>query len=211
MRLPRTSNPPQHPPQYQSVPHFVQKFRFKASAVMSNLAISTADLMGLLLTCSTDESAVNHSWSLLAAFRLRKVSLWAPPAADLAPVTASVEFFNATTDSGFGQRRYVHSDTSVGATRVAAVTAVPPNGSPCASFQNVASGGTGTTNGTAFILNGPAGTIIDVDLDCVLQNGETPFEGPTPAAYVPGAIYLAKLDGSSGPILDPLNYRPFPY
>jgi hypothetical protein len=190
---------------YQAVPNFTQKFRFQASTAVSNITISTADLMNLLVMANTTTTTT----SLISAFRLRKVSLWAPPAADLVPVTASVEYANILVNSGFGQKRFIHSDTSVGSTRVAAVTAVPPLGTPAASWQNVTSA-TATTNGADFILNGPINMIVDVDIDMVLQNGETPFTGTPITGGVVGTIYLNSLDGGAAGILEPLNYTPIP-
>lgn len=194
---------PQHPPQYQAVPNFKQKFRYQASAAVTNVIVTTADLMSMLVVANTTIA----STALISAFRLRKVSLWAPPAADLVPVTASVEFANILANSGFGQKRYVHSDSSVGATRVAAVRATPPLGTPAASYQNVTSA-TQTTNGCDIILNGPIGMIVDIDIDMVLQNGEIPFTGPVITGGTVGTIYWNTLDGTATGILKPLNGFP---
>jgi hypothetical protein len=183
----------------------MQKFRFKASAAVTDVAISTADLMSLLVMATSTTT----SHGLVSAIRLRKVSLWGPPAADLVPVTCSIEFVNVLANSGFGQKRLIHSDTSIGATRVAAVTAVPPIGTPAASWQNVTSA-TATTNGAGFILNGPLNMTIDVDVDMVLQNGEAPFTGPAITGGTTGTIYLNSLDGAAAGILEPLNYVPIP-
>jgi hypothetical protein len=200
---PRSDMVLQHPPQYQAVPNFIQKFRFQASAAVTNVTITTADLMSLLVMANTTTTTT----ALISAFRLKKVYLWASPAADLVPVTASVEFANILANSGFGQKRYVHSDSSVGATRVASVKATPPLGTPAASYQNVTSA-TQTTNGCDIILNGPSGMIVDIVIDMVLQNGEAPFTGPAITGGTAGTIYWNTLDGTAAGILKALNGFP---
>jgi len=192
---------PSSPPQYQSCLHGRQKFRFQANAPVNNLTISCADLLSIVLTVNTATTTT----SIFSAFKLRKVSLWGPPAADLVPVVTSIEYVNALSNSGFGQKRFVHSDTSVGATKVAVVCAKPPPGTPCASWQNVVSATT-TTNGTDFILDGPTNMIVDVDMDFVILNGEIPFTGPAVTGQAPGAIIMNTLDGGQSGILIPQNF-----
>ncbi len=135
--------------------------------------------------------------------------MWGPPAASLDPVTVSVEVINNTANGGFGTRRLVKSDTSVGATRVAHVHFKPLKSTPAACWQNVMAG-TSTTNGVALTLNGPDNTIVDLVLNCVLQNGETPFTAITTTGMTAGVLYGAQLDGAPAGLLEPVGLLPIP-
>jgi hypothetical protein len=163
---------------------------------VTNLQIVSATLISRLAVALT----ATTSASIISAFRIRSVEIWGPPAADLVPVTVSCEFLNPLAQSGFGTRRFVHTDTSVGATRVAHVLAKPLPGTPCAAWQNVVTSAS-TTNGAAFILNMPLNGILDIKLDLVLLNNDPPPTGPTGTAMVPGTLVYNSLDGGTAGIL----------
>lgn len=191
------------PPKFQATPTLSHKFRFQATAAVTNVTISTADLMSILLVATSTTTTT----SLISAFRVKKVSIWGPPAQNLDPVTVSIEYANVLANSGFGQKRHLHSDTSVGATRPAYVGAVPPPGTPAGSWQNVTAAAQ-TTNGADFILNGPDNMIVDVDLDLSLQNGEAPFTGPVGVGLTLGVIYGNSLDGGAAGLLQSIGLVP---
>jgi hypothetical protein len=195
MRIP---NPPQFNPTIQAT----HKFRFRSTAAF-NLSVITSDLMQLLVIGTSATTTA----SAYSAFRLRKVKMWGPMAADLVPVTVSLEFLNAQANSGLGSRRTLHTDTSMGATESAYISASPEAESSAAAWQNVITAST-NTNGCAFTISGPINTVIDVVLDIVMQNGEPPFVGATGTALVPGTWYGNSLDGGATGLLPPIGLVP---
>jgi len=67
---------------------------------------------------------------------------------------------------------------------------------------------TATTNGAVFILNGPANSIVDVDMDVVIQNGETASAAAVTVGATVGVIYADALD--NGGLLVPLSWPVLP-
>lgn len=189
-----------NPPQFNATIRCSHKFRFKATSAFTDLVIATSDLMSLIV----DGLTTTTSASIFSAFKVKRVSLWGPPASDLVPVTVSLEYANPLSNSGFGARRLLYTDTSVGSTEVAFVTGVPLTGTSAAAWQNVVLTTT-TTNGASFTLSGPINTIIDVDMDLVLQNGESAFTGPVGTALVAGRLYGNSLDGGIAGLLQPVG------
>ncbi len=178
------------------------RFRFQANAPLVNTVIGSANLLGLLKMAATTTTA----YALFNAVRIKKVSVWAPPASDLVPVTGSLEYSIGTGAGNIGNRPRVYSDTSVGSTRVAAVAAAPDKNSAAAMWQLRSS--SLTTNGAVFTLNGPLNTIVDVELDVVIQNGETPAGATGTTAATVGQIYADYLD--NGALLVPLSWPVLP-
>jgi hypothetical protein len=195
----RQSSSPSQPPKYDATVICHQKFRFQASAAMVNEVIGTTNLLSLLQMAVSTTSGQ----ALFTGVRLRRVSVWGPPAADLVPVTVSVEYASGSSGFGIGNRPQIHADTSVGATRVAAVSAAPDKDSAADMWQNRTS--SAISNGAVFILNGPINSIVDVDLDLVLQNGETASGASTSSGLTVGLVYCRPLDGVGGTIA-PLNW-----
>ncbi len=183
-----------HPPAFNATISYAKKFRFQTSAALVNVSISMTDILGLLAVADT---TILASW-LNSTFRFKSIELWGPMSSTLAPVTVSVEFPNTSTLGLSGSRR-IASDTSMGATQVAHVKALPlPN-----SLQSFWQGTAGSQ--PFMILNAPTNTIIDLSLDLVLQNGETPVTVAVVAATV-GQVYCRALDLSTGSLCVPVSY-----
>lgn len=178
------------------------RFRFQSNAALTNVVIGSSNLLGLLKMAATSTTA----YALFNAVRIKRVSVWAPPASDLVPVTASLEYSIGTGAGNIGNRPRVYSDTSVGSTRVAAVSAAPDKQSAAAMWQLRSS--SLTTNGAVFTLNGPLNTIVDVELDAVLQNGETAPGATGATGATAGLIYADYLD--NGGLLTPLSWPVLP-
>lgn len=170
---------------------------------MVNETITTGSLLNLLQMATS----ATTGQALIAALKIRRVSVWGPPAADLVPVTCSLEFNVANIAANIGTRPQIHSDTSVGATRVASVSASPDPRTAAGMWQG-RNQTTSASVGAYFILNGPANSIVDVDLEMVLINGEVPATAATGAGATVGVIYCRPLDGPGGTIT-PLNWPVF--
>ncbi len=189
----RPSRGPLAPPPFDSTIFYTKKFRFQASSALSSTNITVLDLLSLLVVADTTVSASTINTSI----RLRKVEMWGPMASSLAPVTVSCEF-PAMAALLSGPNR-VYSDTSMGSTFGAHVKAVPTDEMIQYHWQTTTSGA------IMFQLNGPSNTIVDVTLDCVLQNGQAPITVTVVAASV-GTLYCRSLDSQGSALLVPVSY-----
>lgn len=199
------NTPIPHPPQIDTAICLRgHKFRFKASAALVNVQMQTSDFLQLLAVANTTTTAS----SLISAFRIRRVSIWGPPAADLIPVTVSLEYNQTSSAGSVGQRPRLFLDTSVGATEVACVSAKPPPQSAASMWQLYS---TQASSGGAFILNGPVNSVVDVQMDFILQNGETVIANLATTAATVGRVYGGYLDGPpSTSLLVPEGLVPLP-
>lgn len=196
------NNSPPHPPVFDSAVCTKHRFRFQASAPLVETVIGSANLLGLLKMAASATTA----YALFNGVRIRRVTLWGPPAADLVPVTVSLQYSVGTNASNIGNRPRQFSDTSVGATRIASVSAKPDPQSAASMWQLRSS--TTISNGAVFVLNGPINTIVDVELDLVLQNGETAATATTTTGATAGIVYADSLD--NGTLLVPLSWPVLP-
>jgi len=185
-----------HPPPFQSTIQFTKIYRFVASAALANEVVAISDLMDLVIVATSATTAVN----LASAIKLAKVDIWGPMAQDLKPVTCSIEF-PAVGTPGLGGPQRIWSDTSMGSSTAAYVSKRPPDRSPQAFWQGTYS------NDVFIILNGPIGSVVDISMTSVVQNGESP-QSPTAAVVgaTPGQVYVRALDSLNNGLLVPQSY-----
>lgn len=187
-----------HPPPFQAAFVVGKVLRFKASSALSGLAITQTNLLDLLCMADTTTTAQR----LMSSALLRKVEIWGPMASDLSPVTVSVEFPTDAANA-IGASNALKSDTSMGATRCAYVGFKPRPGSVASFWAARAS------SASILKLTGPTGSIVDVHLTYVLQNGESAqaVANALVAATV-GVVYCRGLDGvaAATTVLPPLSY-----
>jgi len=189
---------PPFPPPFNAAIQFKHRFRFTATEFVTT-TITSANLMSLLYYAPSATPGTTF-YSLITAFRLRKVYVWSVGG------LVSVEF-QTTNNANVGARPAVQSDTSFGGTYYSKVCAVPPRGSAAAQWQNVTTA-SNNTDGTQFILTIPQGGVIDVVMDVVLQNGDPVYQFSSSLAVsaVVGNIYMNYLDGLSSLQLTPVSY-----
>lgn len=195
---PQNSDLVPHPPPFQAAYVVGKVLRFKSNAAMSGLAISAVNLLDLLCMADTTTSA----FRLMSSVLLRKVEIWGPMASDLSPVTVSAEF-QTDASTGIGGSNALKSDTSMGSTRCAYVGFKPRTNSLASLWQGRAS------VQSLMKLSGPTGSIVDVHLTFVLQNGETPLAVANAlVAATVGTVYCRGLDGvaAATTVLPPLSY-----
>jgi len=175
-----------------------KKLRFIASSAGS-VSVGTFDLFDLVCTAT----AANAAYQMMSGVRIKRVQIWGPMAANLVPVTVSCEWSpNATLL--IGQPSRIMSDTSMGAMRAAYVSTKPPTGSLASMWQSY-NGGAGSA--VLFKLAFPANSVVDVDFEFVLQNGETPTSVTAAvAAATVGAVYVRALDSNGSVLLIPVSY-----
>lgn len=171
--------------------------RFQANAAFSAQTITYVNLLDLLCV-ATDATTLKR---LCVAVRLKRVAIWGPPASSLVPVTVSIEY--AASAGPIGGSTQLRSDTSMGATEPAYVTFVPPASTSMSMWQGA------SATGAAMIINGPVNSIIDVEMELVLQNGEAAVSCVTAASgATAGTVYCRGLDAlaSASTVFPPVSY-----
>jgi hypothetical protein len=170
-----------HPPPIQSfgITHST-KLRFIATAAFAQTTVTFQNLMDLINIALTTVTAAQ----LFFRTRVRKVEMWANPALRTA-VSVQCEFLGSVVgDQGDTK---IHTDTSMGI-EPAHVVARPAARSGLALFN-------GSSAQSAFVLTGPAGTVIDVELTYRGAPGMFTATQNAPVGAVAGAWYYRGLDG----------------
>lgn len=160
--------------------------RFKAATAMSAAVVAITDLLDLFCVATSATAA----YQLPSAVKLRRIEMWAPPASDSSSVVLSIE--DVVSASGVGGPSRIKEDVSMGATRPAHVTWKPAPGSTQSMW------GSTVVSGALVEITGPAGTVIDVHLSWVLQDGESPLtvSGVVAGATV-GRVYIRSLNSTT--------------
>ncbi len=171
-------------------------FRFKAASA-GTYTITWKDLGDLWCVAATTTSA----YQLANTVKIRAIEIWAPMAADLIPVTTSVEWV-ATNGVGQGNSA-LKSDTSMGSNSPAHVFARPPKRTLEGFTQFSGS------SDSAFRVVLPLNAIIDVHLTLAIREDGTasPVGGAVAGATV-GANYVRALNSNtSTTTIPPLSYQ----
>jgi hypothetical protein len=189
------------PPMIRANLELAHRYRFTSTAatltsITDNLLLTAAGVMATTATAGT---------SLYQSVRLRRITIWSPPASQGAAVTCSIFWLPRSANAGIGGRATEVSDTTVSVAAPATVSSVPPKDSQASFWQN----GSSTT---LVQLVAPAGSIIDVELSLTVQDGPVSGGGYTPAAAVlvaatAGVVYYCSLDSATkaGSIYQPVS------
>jgi hypothetical protein len=170
-----------HPPEYVATVRFPHRFRFQTSTGGATASIIRAELLNQILVATT-----TTTWGrVMSAVKLNKVEIWgfAGIGTTGVPALASVEFLGLQGPST------VFSDVQIGM-QPAHVVAQPPPDSLNRFWSN---SGQNETD-ALFTIVAPADSIVDVHLDCVLQDGETAVTGGGIAGATVGQVYYSGLD-----------------
>jgi hypothetical protein len=183
-----------HPPQIGNylITHNV-RLRFLAT---SNFAGSIT-YQNLLDTVDIATSATALS-NLFHIVKIRKIEVWSMAQVGT-PVSCSVSFSNNSNAGQFGDSKF-HTDTSMGI-EPAHVVAIPLRNSLASLFQ-------GASATEAFVLDAPAGSVIDVELTFKQRNATQVSTQNVGVALTAGEIYFRGLDGlasASSDLLPPAN------
>jgi len=182
------------PPPFQPNLLVRRKFRFESSAAVT-APISSTDLFDLVVMACTSTTA----FDVYNSVRLRGVEIWGPMASDLKPVTVSVEYFGS---GAVGSPATLFSDTSMGSMMCAHVKTKPPKASAPSLWLDASQSAT-----VVFTVKLPANSIIDVDLDLILQNGTGAVPaGASVAGATAGVVYVRSLDSTGAAALLPVSY-----
>lgn len=183
-----------HPPPFVATFVVKRKIRFQCTAALTAKTLQIADFGDLWMTTPTAATG----FQIANFVRIRKIEMWGPMAADLIPVTCSVEW--AGTTIGLMGKSSIQSDTSMGADRPAHVASRPPPGSQIAQWFACQG------NQTVVILNAPVQTVLDLTIEFVVRDDGTATAVATvPAGATVGATYVRALDTSGGAVIKPVS------
>jgi len=157
--------------------------------------------VGMILDTLVVAVTTQATFSILEAFKIKRVELWASVLAsstEVFPNVVSLEF-NGSGGGNVGTKPSRMVDTSMGASRNACVSIKPPKGSAASMWQVNPETGTQTAGG-GFIVSCPLGSVLDITMSCIIQNNSPVNAGPTAntASLVVGTVYQAPLDGTAG-------------
>jgi len=173
-----------HPPQLSSNIILAHKYRYTATAAANAILINGASL---LLSAGVVGTVTNTTVvSLFQALRVKRVEIWGMSSALAVPATVTLEWLGGAIASAPVEV----SDTSLSTAAPAHINTRPPHNSTPSLWQ-LPSG----LNNSMFQITCPAGSIIDVELELILQDGATITSFPAATAAL-GQIYYLALDCS---------------
>jgi hypothetical protein len=160
---------------------------------VSALGVTRKELLNLLLV---DFSALGpNAYRIFSGVKLNRIEVRVPSAAsDVTSTDISVEW-----TSTYGPSSEV-SDSGTPLHPPLLVTSPPPQS--LASFWSLT--GSNETD-VLMILTAPVSAIIDVWVDVILQDGQTPVLVTTGNFLAPGTVVAFYLDGPSG-VIQPVGY-----
>jgi len=184
--MPGRYEPPQPGPFDASIT-ITKRFRFIATAASTGVIIS-AEQMLAMFCMGTGTGSVN---GIPNGVRLKKVKLWGPTVAALTPVTVSLQWISSPAVTSFGGSQKRISDTSMGSTFPAYITAAPEKDTIQAQWLTAF---TGASEQSLFLISFPANSIVDVSLDYRITG--TPGLVTTVASSAGGQLYILALDNA---------------
>lgn len=198
-RRPHPLTIPNAPPTYDTAISIRHKFRFITTTTGTS-TITSANIMGLLFMVPPSGSTL---YSIISAFRVRKVSMWAP-AGSIGDM--DIEFQNVTSGA-VGAKPVNLSSAAFSTSQPNKIMKRPTPESTASTWQNVTAINTVTT-GISLLLKYFDETIIDLDLDLVLQNADPTFATTVAGSpsLVMGKLYQNALDTNAG-LIRPVGYQ----
>jgi len=185
-----SKNNNKNPPQHSSNVRLKHKFRFSVPATGFSGGISDSQVLHATGGIATVTNTTLTNW--VQSFRVKKIEIWSAPPSQGSASTASVEWF------GFGNSPSIEvSDTTLSTATNAHVVSKPPPNSLCAFWQKAT--GTGL-----FSLVLPAGSIMDMTLDLILQDNDALYTVPVTTAVLGNVYYLA-LDHQTSDLIIPVS------
>jgi len=169
---------PSHPPPFTAQSVRSIKLRSIASGAVTQQAFTYSNLSSMLGIVSTAATAAAY---ISTVFRIKRITIWGPVAVAGTPVQVTITFTETSND--FESPPISRSDTSISFDHPAFVTMKPPKGSLLSKWH-----GSAQTD-EAFALTFPAGSIVDMDFDFVLNDLGAPLVGVVVVGATPGQIY----------------------
>jgi hypothetical protein len=161
----------------------IRHYRYLSNAAISAVSMNSYNLM---YACGVSASSTTAGYPIANCVRLRRIQVWAPPASQGAGVTVSV-LFPSTNQSPSKE----FSDTSVSVMKPAYVSCSVPPSSTAGFWQN------STSNNDMWYLTCPSGTIVDIDVEIVLVDGQNNMASCVLVGAATGGVYYTCLDNST--------------
>lgn len=178
---------PGHIPQIRSNVILRHKYRFRATADIAATQITVDNVLG---ACGVIGTVVNTTAvEMMRSVRIRNIEIWSPTGTSSTPATCAIDFTSAVVQSA----NLEYSDTSINVSSPAHVRCRPPPQS-LASFWQV------TSSNILFTLTVTSGSIIDLDVDCILTDSPT-ITTVALTTVALGAVYYLSLNGSTATIV----------
>jgi hypothetical protein len=190
-----------HPPQIATNIRARHVYRFVGTGLTGPVSVTTASLFAAMGLCC--QVVNNTSTAIWAAFRIKRVRLWAIPSSTSGNSTAILTWGESATAPGAAVEL---SDTSISQTLPAFVEGAPPAGSTCSFWQSALEAGTSSTQMFTVAATGIQATsaggnvIVDVDVEMVLNDGNADLNVAVTAAAL-GSVRFAPLDGVGGVLI----------
>jgi hypothetical protein len=169
------------------------KFRYTASTAVAS-SITCNDILGAIGVIGT---VVNTTAVYLArTFRIKRIEIWSPTSSSTTSATCSVNFLS----SALLQTPSMEiSDTSINVSQPAHIVCRPQKGAITSFWQQTSTDG-------LFFLSCPGGSVVDIDIEFIL-NDSTVITTVALAAVLLGGVYYLALNGPSTNTLVPVSMR----
>lgn len=181
----RSSKSLVHPPQIKSNIIFGHRYRFTSTGAAA-IPITVALLRGIggvVATTSTTGAPIAFS------VKVRSVEIWTPPASQGALATCSLEWASGSTLDSTNTVEV--SDTSMSVAEPAHLRTSPPKSSLASFWQHIGAD-------QLFVITAPAGSVVDVSMQYVLNDDEASPTSVVLAGATVGNMYYMPLDGHGG-------------
>jgi hypothetical protein len=178
------------PSQFRSNIELSHKYRF-----VSTNGTATA-ITGTSLLCASGGvvTVLNTTFkSMFASVKIKRITMWAPPASQGSAVTCSVEWIGQANSPN----REI-SDTTVSVARNAYVSSSPPPQSLASFWQN-------TSSGNLCTITAPTNTIIDVEVSLILNDDDVAAATSVVASGTLGGYYFLSLDPNATHYYTPVS------
>jgi hypothetical protein len=181
---------------FNSTVRWKHQYRFMASGALTGFAITRGFLLNLISVGQLAGIGPNSLSRVSSGVKLNRIEMRSPTGGtDVAVTTMALEWL-----SSLGPTSEV-SDTGT-ALHPPFISTSPPRQS-LAGFWSL----TGSVESEQlFLLTVPTGCVIDVWLDHIMQDGESPVTQVPTASPINGAVYCLALDGITSNVLKPVSY-----
>jgi hypothetical protein len=179
--------------QFNATVNLKHRFRYYSNGTATNVTVTRANLLNNLMV--NISSSTGH-WAIISAIKVDRIEMVSPSGALLTQGTISVEWLSTYGPS------VIVSDTSNSTAIQCVVRSSPPRNS-LASFWSLSNS---NESDTLMNLNSPAGTVVDVFVTMVLNDGINSRNATTTNSGTQGILYASYLDGPrSGAIFTPIS------
>jgi hypothetical protein len=180
------------PPPFNANNVVRRHLRFTATAAVT-AAVTNNDILHSLGTTATSSTLV---YSIFAAFRIRRISLWCPVSGS-EPVISCAINYNTAGATLLNKSYQEFSDTTNSTSYPAYVSAAPPRDSLAHNWQTA-------DTGVIVTLTCPIATLVDIVVEAILCDGAA-GSTKTVVGATTGVVYYTPLDGTTSKKLVPVS------